>query len=122
MYPDGDKKAYSESSQWTIQQNKGTISQLRQENKMLRAKLSRKMQVSQSQLVCHSLDCAHCSQADDDVISDVFHGHKQQPPAELRGVSGEVWTVTVLVDSDQSLCCMYIRWLYESLTRQCVRC
>ena len=42
---DGDKKAYSESSQWAIQQKKDLISQLRAENKMLRAKLSRKMKV-----------------------------------------------------------------------------
>ena len=42
---DGDKKAYKESSQWTIHQNKDIISQLRQENKMLRAKLSKKMMV-----------------------------------------------------------------------------
>lgn len=44
---DGDKKAYRESSQWTIQQNKDIISQLRLENKMLRAKLSKKMMVSE---------------------------------------------------------------------------
>ena len=31
-------------------------------------------------------------QADDDVISEVFHSHNLQPPAELRGVSGEVCT------------------------------
>ena len=42
---DGDKKAYKESSQWAIRQNKDVISQLRQENKMLRAKLSKKMMV-----------------------------------------------------------------------------
>ena len=30
-------------------------------------------------------------QADDDVISEVFHSHNLQPPAELRGVSGEVY-------------------------------
>ena len=43
---DGDKKAYKESSQWAIRQNKDVISQLRQENKMLRAKLSKKMMVT----------------------------------------------------------------------------
>ena len=42
---DGDKKAYKESSQWTMRQNKDVISQLRQENKILRAKLSKKMMV-----------------------------------------------------------------------------
>lgn len=46
MYTDGDKKAYKESSQWTIRQNKDIISQLRQENKILRANLSKKMKVS----------------------------------------------------------------------------
>ena len=45
-YIDGDKKAYKESSQWTIRQNKDIISQLRQENKILRANLSKKMKVS----------------------------------------------------------------------------
>lgn len=79
---DGDKKAYSESSQWTIRQNKDIISQLRHENKMLRVKLSRKMK------------------ADDDVISEVFHSHNQQPPAELRGVSGEV----AVRKFDQTVC------------------
>ena len=43
---DGDKKAYSESSQWAMRQNKDMTSQLRQENKLLRAKLSGKMMVS----------------------------------------------------------------------------
>ena len=43
---DGDKKAYSESSQWGIKGNKEIISKLRQENKQLRAKLSKRMKVS----------------------------------------------------------------------------
>lgn len=43
---DGDKKAYSESSQWAIKGNKEVISKLRQENKQLRAKLSKRMKVS----------------------------------------------------------------------------
>jgi chromosome segregation ATPase len=79
---DGDKKAYKESSQWTIRQNKDIISQLRQENKILRANLSKKMK------------------ADDDVISEVFHSHNLQPPAELRGVSGEV----AVRKFDQTVC------------------
>lgn len=42
---DGDKKAYSESSQYAIKMKKDTIKWLREENKNLRAKLSRKMEV-----------------------------------------------------------------------------
>lgn len=37
---DGDRKAYYESSQWTIKQNRVSVSNLRQENKMLRKKLA----------------------------------------------------------------------------------
>ena len=54
---DGDKKAYKESSQWAIRQNKDVISQLREENKMLRAKLSKKMMVSGKE---RSWLSAHC--------------------------------------------------------------
>ncbi len=43
---DGDRKAYSESSQWAIKQNKELISQLRAENKRIRAKLSKRMKAS----------------------------------------------------------------------------
>ena len=42
---DGDKKAYYENSQYSIEQNKEKIAQLRTENKLLRAKLAAKMQV-----------------------------------------------------------------------------
>ncbi len=45
---DGDKKAYSESSQWAIKQNKELISQLRAENKLIRSKLSQKIKVHTS--------------------------------------------------------------------------
>ena len=45
---DGDKKAYSESSQWGIKQNKELISKLRAENKYLRAKLSNRMKVTEN--------------------------------------------------------------------------
>ena len=51
-YSDGDKKAYSESSKWAIRQNKDLISQLRHENKLLRAKLSKKMMVSSIIILC----------------------------------------------------------------------
>ena len=43
LLADGDKKAYSENSQWAMKQNKDVISQLRSENKQLRAKLSKRM-------------------------------------------------------------------------------
>ena len=42
---DGDKKAYSETSQYAIKRKKELIKVLREENKSLRAKLSRKMKV-----------------------------------------------------------------------------
>lgn len=79
---DGDKKAYAESSQWAMKQNKDLIFQLRNENKMLRAKLSRLMK------------------ADDEVIAEAFHQHKQRVPAEVRGVNGEV----AISRFDQTLC------------------
>lgn len=44
---DGDNKAYSESSQWSIRQNRNLIAQLRAENKSLRNKLAKKLAVSQ---------------------------------------------------------------------------
>ncbi len=43
---DGDRKAYSESSQWAIKQNKELIAQLRAENKQIRTKLSNRMKAS----------------------------------------------------------------------------
>ena len=93
---DGDKKAYSESSQWAIQQKKDLISQLRAENKMLRAKLSRKMKVlarndfPTQQMI--SPPPIHTPQADDDVVVQVFESHDSKTPAELRGLTGEVST------------------------------
>lgn len=69
---DGDRKAYSESSQWAMKQNKDLILHLRSENKVLRSRLSRRMK------------------ADDEVIAEVFQNHKQRMPAELHGVNGDV--------------------------------
>ena len=43
---DGDRKAYYESSQWTMKKNKDTISKLREKNKRLRADLAKKKAVS----------------------------------------------------------------------------
>lgn len=69
---DGDKKAYSESSQWAMKQNKDLILHLRSENKVLRSRLSRRMK------------------ADDEIIAEVFQNHKLRMPAELRGINGSV--------------------------------
>ena len=48
---DGDKKAYSETSQYAIKMKKDLIKGLREENKNLRAKLSRKMEVGLIMLI-----------------------------------------------------------------------
>ena len=79
---DGDKKAYVESSQWSIKQNKITIADLRTENKALRSKLARRMQ------------------ADDEIIMAIFKSHKLATPAELRGVHG----ATAIARFDQNTC------------------
>lgn len=42
---DGDRKAYYESSQWTMKKNKDTIAKLREKNKRLRAELAKKKAV-----------------------------------------------------------------------------
>lgn len=44
--------------------------------------------------VCSLLCSLRCMQADDDVVSSVFHKHSVRQPAELRGVTGEVGVVT----------------------------
>lgn len=46
VFSDGDKKAYYENTQWEMQRNRAKIQQLRDENKLLRDKLSRKVAVS----------------------------------------------------------------------------
>ncbi|XP_064395156.1 outer dynein arm-docking complex subunit 3-like isoform X2 [Halichondria panicea] len=79
---DGDRKAYSESSQWAIKQNKELIAQLRAENKQIRTKLSNRMK------------------ADDDVVGDVFQAHNTSIPAELHGLTGEA----ALKKFDQTIC------------------
>lgn len=65
-----------------MKQNKNLIFQLRNENKLLRSKLSRRMK------------------ADDEVIAEVFQGHKARMPAELHGVNGDV----AVARFDQSVC------------------
>lgn len=81
-FQDGDKKAYAESSQWAMKQNKELILQLRNENKILRSKLSKRMK------------------ADDEIIGEVFQTHKVRMPAELRGVNGDV----AVARFDQTIC------------------
>ena len=49
---EGDKKAYLESSQSVIQQNKETIARMRTENKRLRSQLAEKIAVR-----CHFIVC-----------------------------------------------------------------
>lgn len=82
FFSDGDKKAYKESSQWAMKQNKDLISQLREENKLLRSRLSKRLR------------------ADDDIIAEVFQTHKLRIPAELRGINGDV----AAQKFDQSVC------------------
>ena len=79
---DGDKKAYAENSQWTIKQNKSLINQLRSDNKLLRSKFSKRMK------------------ADDDVITEVFRANKLNPPADLRGLNGDI----AVQRFDQTVC------------------
>jgi len=86
-FADGDKKAYVESSQWSIKQNKGTVQELRAENKALRSKLAKRMQ------------------ADDEIIMAIFKSHKMSTPAELRGING----ATAMARFDQSTCEMMKR-------------
>lgn len=65
-----------------MKQNKDLILHLRNENKLLRSKLSRRMK------------------ADDDIIAEVFQSHKVYMPADLRGVNGDVAAQRF----DQSVC------------------
>ena len=48
---DGDRKAYYESSQWTMKKNKDTISKLREKNKRLRFELAKKKAVCGFEIV-----------------------------------------------------------------------
>lgn len=43
---DGDRKAYYESSQWSIKKNRDTISRMRQENKIFHKNLADVLAVS----------------------------------------------------------------------------
>ena len=73
-----------------MEQNRQRIQQLRQNNKLLRQKLSTKMAVGHSLRLHFITDRPHYLQADDDVITEAFKSHQLKPPAELRGITGEV--------------------------------
>ncbi|XP_054769861.1 outer dynein arm-docking complex subunit 3-like [Lytechinus pictus] len=66
---DGDRKAYYESSQWTIKQNLEVIRKLRQENKTLHKRLA-------------------ASKAGDDRVLDIAFKSREVERASLRGKSG----------------------------------
>ena len=53
---DGDRKAYYESSQWSIKKNRETISKMRQENKKLHIALADVLAVSIKQIKC-GIEC-----------------------------------------------------------------
>ncbi|XP_071821247.1 outer dynein arm-docking complex subunit 3-like [Apostichopus japonicus] len=78
---DGDRKAYYESSQWTIKQNRGSVAKLRQENKMLRRNL------------------ADSKAGDERVINTAFR-ERDVERASMRGKSGKDAIRTM----DQKVC------------------
>ncbi len=65
-----------------MKQNKELILQLRNENKLLRSRLSKRMK------------------ADDEIIGEVFQAHRVRMPVELRGVNGDVAAARF----DQTIC------------------
>lgn len=67
---DGDRKAYYESSQWTIRQNRSSVANLRQENKMLRKNLAD-------------------SKAGDERVINIAFRDRDVERASLRGKSGK---------------------------------
>ncbi|CAH3143122.1 unnamed protein product [Pocillopora meandrina] len=79
---DGDRKAYYESSQWTMKKNKDTISKLREKNKRLRFELAKK------------------KAGDEQVIDDAFREKDPQRHCAMRGMSGKA-AITKL---DQQVC------------------
>ncbi|XP_062515772.1 outer dynein arm-docking complex subunit 3-like [Corticium candelabrum] len=79
---EGDKKAYLESSQSVIQQNKETIARMRTENKRLRSQLAEKIA------------------GDEAVISSAFAARQKSQPPNFRGMSGQ----TAIQKFDQQLC------------------
>lgn len=79
---DGDRKAYYESSQWTMKKNKDTISKLREKNKRLRAELAKK------------------KAGDEQVIDDAFKERDPQRHCAMRGMSGKA----AIIKLDQQVC------------------
>lgn len=79
---DGDRKAYYESSQWTMKKNKDTIVKLRDKNKRLRSELAKKQA------------------GDEQVIDDAFKEKDPQRHCAMRGMSGKA-AITKL---DQQVC------------------
>ncbi|XP_022084175.1 coiled-coil domain-containing protein 151-like [Acanthaster planci] len=88
---DGDRKAYYESSQWTINQNRETISKLRKENKMLHKRL------------------ADSKAGDERVINTAFKDRNVER-ASLRGKSGK----EAILNMDQKVCEAKKRLNYEN--------
>ncbi|XP_071802586.1 outer dynein arm-docking complex subunit 3-like [Asterias amurensis] len=78
---DGDRKAYYESSQWTIKQNRDAISKLRKETKMLHR------------------DLADSKAGDEKVINTAFKDRNVER-ASLRGKSGK----EAILHMDQKVC------------------
>eukprot|EP00112_Aurelia_sp_Birch-Aquarium-sp1_P003348 Seg1374.4 transcript_id=Seg1374.4/GoldUCD/mRNA.D3Y31 product="Coiled-coil domain-containing protein 151" protein_id=Seg1374.4/GoldUCD/D3Y31 len=79
---DGDRKAYYENSQWTMQQNKDIISKLRTKNKNLRHELAKK------------------KAGDEKVIDDAFKERDPVRHCAMRGISGKAAIGKV----DQQVC------------------
>eukprot|EP00118_Oscarella_pearsei_P002609 m.11020 g.11020 ORF g.11020 m.11020 type:complete len:554 (+) comp22903_c0_seq1:22-1683(+) len=79
---EGDQKAYYESSESVIGQNKETIARMRTENKQLRTQLAKKIA------------------GDEVVISTAFEAIGKRQPPNFRGMSGQ----SALSKFDQQLC------------------
>lgn len=79
---DGDRKAYFESSQWTMKKNKETIAKLREKNKQLRADLAKK------------------KAGDEKVIDEAFKERDPQRHCAMRGMSGKA----AIIKLDQQVC------------------
>jgi len=79
---DGDRKAYYENSQWTMQMNKDAIQKLRSKNKELR------------------LDLAKKKAGDEKVIEDAFLERDPIRHCAMRGMSGK----EAIAKLDQQVC------------------
>jgi len=79
---DGDRKAYYENSQWTMQMNKDVVQKLRSKNKELR------------------LDLAKKKAGDEKVIDDAFQEKDPVRHCAMRGMSGK----EAIAKLDQQVC------------------